>query len=146
MGLDNLKPADGSRKTRKRKGRGPATGLGKTCGRGHKGQRSRSGGLPPRGFEGGQMPLHRRIPKRGFKNIFAKKVSAVNIRDLNRFDDGTEVTPQFLVEQGLTPKSAEAVKILGHGELTKKLSVTAHAFSRTAEKKIEAAGGTVKTI
>jgi len=92
------------------------------------------------------MPLHRRIPKRGFKNIFAKKVSAVNIRDLNRFDDGTEVTPQFLVEQGLTPKSAEAVKILGHGELTKKLSVTAHAFSRTAEKKIEAAGGTVKTI
>lgn len=146
MGLDNLKPAEGSRKTRKRKGRGPATGLGKTCGRGHKGQRSRSGGLPPRGFEGGQMPLQRRIPKRGFKNIFAKKVSAVNIRDLNRFDDGTEVTPQFLVEQGLTPKSAEVVKILGLGELKKKLSVTAHAFSRTAEKKIEAAGGTVKTI
>ena len=146
MGLDNLKPAAGSRKTRKRKGRGPATGLGKTCGRGHKGQRSRSGGLPPRGFEGGQMPLQRRIPKRGFKNIFAKKVSAVNIRDLNRFDDGTEVTPQFLVEQGLTPKSAEVVKILGLGELKKKLSVTAHAFSRTAEKKIEAAGGTVKTI
>lgn len=146
MALDNLKPAAGSRKTRKRKGRGPASGWGKTCSRGHKGQKSRSGGLPPRGFEGGQMPLQRRVPKRGFRNIFSKDVSAVNVRDLNRFDDGTEITPELLIERGMARKSSDLVKILGHGDLQKKLSVAAHAFSSKAEEKIKAAGGSVTLL
>ncbi len=146
MGLHNLKPAEGSRKTRKRKARGPASGWGKTAGRGQNGQKSRSGGLPPVGFEGGQMPLQRRVPKRGFKNIFAKNIASVNLRDLNRFDDGTEITPEVLQSAGLVRKNVDGVKILGGGELERKLSVTAHRFSKSAEDKIEAAGGTVTKL
>lgn len=146
MGLDNLKPAEGSRRTKKRKGRGPGSGLGKTAGRGQKGQKSRSGGLPPVGFEGGQMPLHRRVPKRGFHNPFSKVISSVNVHELNRFEEGTAVTPEVLLEAGLVRKNVDGVKVLGMGELTVKLDVTAHAFSKSAEEKIQAAGGSVTKL
>ncbi len=146
MGLNDLKPADGSRKTRKRKARGPASGNGKTAGRGHKGQKSRSGGKPARGFEGGQMPLHRRVPKRGFWNPFSKDIRSVNVRDLNRFEEGAVVGPEEFIAARLIKKAGDGVKVLGNGDLERKLTVKAHKFSKAAAEKIAAAGGTVETL
>jgi len=147
MQLHELKPVPGSRHKRKRKGRGESSGLGKTAGRGHKGQKARSGGKVRRGFEGGQMPLVRRIPKRGFTNIFKKEYAIVNVGDLNqRFDPGDEVTPKSLREKGLIKSIKDGVKILGDGDIEKNLTVKAHAFSRTAVEKIEAAGGKVEVV
>lgn len=138
MKLHTLTPAKGSKKERKRVGRGPGSGYGKTSGRGHKGQKSRSGYSQRPGFEGGQMPLIRRVPKRGFNNVFRTTYAVVNVHQLDEFDD--EVTPETLVERGLVG-SGKKVKILGDGELTKSLTVVAHKFSRSAREKIEAAGG-----
>jgi large subunit ribosomal protein L15 len=146
MGLDKLKPAPGSTATRKRVGRGPGSGSGKTCSRGHKGQKSRSGGLPPRWFEGGQMPLQRRVPKRGFHNPFSKKIETVNVSWLNRFEDGTEVGPALLERAGLVRKTYDGIKILAGGDLHRKLTVQAHYFSQAAITKIESAGGTAATL
>ena len=147
MKLHELSPAAGSRKASKRIGRGAASGQGKTAGKGHKGQKARAGrGMRP-GFEGGQMPLQRRVPKRGFHNIFAKEVASVNVSALERvFADGDAVTVEALVEKGLVKKVGDGVKILGNGDLTKKLNVTAHAFSKAAKEKIEAAGGKAEVI
>ncbi|NLC43105.1 MAG: 50S ribosomal protein L15 [Clostridiales bacterium] len=146
MKLHELQPAEGSVKTPLRKGRGPGSGLGKTSGRGHKGQKSRSGGGVRPGFEGGQMPLTRRLPKRGFTNIFAKVYSLVNVRDLDEFEEGTIVTPQILQEAGLIKKQNDGVKILGEGEISKNLTVQAHKFSKSAKEKIEASGGKAEVI
>ena len=146
MKLHELQPAEGSVKTPLRKGRGPGSGLGKTSGRGHKGQKSRSGGGVRPGFEGGQMPLTRRLPKRGFTSIFAKVYSLVNVRDLDEFEDGTIVTPQLLKKTGLIKKQNDGVKILGEGEITKNLTVQAHKFSKSAKEKIEASGGKAEVI
>jgi large subunit ribosomal protein L15 len=146
MGLNKLKPARGALRAAKRQGRGPGSGLGKTAGRGHKGAKSRSGYSRRRGFEGGQMPLIRRVPKRGFTNIFKKRFAAVNVRQLDRFDEGTVVTPELLVEHRLLRNVEERVKVLGHGELTKKLVVQAQHFSASAKAKIEAAGGRVEVL
>lgn len=146
MNLHELKPAPGSRKNPKRVGRGPGSGTGKTAGRGEKGQKSRSGYSRKRGFEGGQMPLHRRLPKRGFTNIFRKEFRTVNVEKLNRFEAGTEVTPELLHESGLLQKGRQGVKILGNGEITVSLTVKAHKFTKTAAQKIEAAGGTVEVL
>jgi large subunit ribosomal protein L15 len=146
MKLHELKPAEGAVKTPLRKGRGPASGLGKTAGRGHKGQKARSGSGVKPGFEGGQMPLVRRLPKRGFTNIFAKVYSLVNLKDLNEFEDGTVVTPELLQEKGLVKKASDNIKVLGDGELTKKLTVQAHKFSKSAQEKIEALGGKAEVI
>ena len=143
MKLHELSPAKGSRKARKRLGRGPGSGTGKTAGRGHKGQKSRSGYSRRLGFEGGQMPLVRRVPKRGFTNIFRKEVAIVNLRDLSGFEG--EVTPVALVEKGLVRRGLP-VKILGDGEVSTALRVTAHRFSRSAREKIEAAGGSCEEI
>lgn len=138
-------PAETSR-NRKRRGRGTATGQGKTGGRGMNGQKSRSGGGVRLGFEGGQMPLYRRIPKRGFTNIFGTTYTTLNVEDLNRFEEGTEVTPAMLVELGVLKQVKDGVKILGDGELKKSLTVKAHKFSKTAVEKIEAAGGKAEVI
>lgn len=149
MKLNELRPDEGSKtKARKRVGRGSGSGLGKTSGRGQKGQKSRSGGGVRPGFEGGQMPLFRRMPKRGFTNIFAKKYAILNLEDLNRFDDNSVVTPELLINEGVvnSGKNIDGIKILGNGELTKKLTVKAHKFSKTAIDKIEAAGGKVEVI
>jgi len=146
MKLHELKPAAGARKTRRRVGRGPGSGLGKTAGRGEKGQRSRSGYSAQRGFEGGQMPLHRRLPKRGFVNIFRTEYRTVNVERLNSLEAGSTVTPDTLQGAGLVKKGREGVKILGHGELNVALTVRAHRFTKTAAQKIEAAGGKVETI
>jgi large subunit ribosomal protein L15 len=146
MKLHELKPNPGSIKNKKRLGRGTATGQGKTAGRGQDGQNSRSGGGTRPGFEGGQMPLYRRIPKRGFTNIFATNYSEINIDTLNRFEDGAEVTPEMLKELGIVKKQLDGVKVLGRGELQKKLTVKAHKFSKSAIEKIEAAGGKVEVI
>lgn len=146
MKLHELSPANGSHKKAFRKGRGPGSGNGKTAGRGHKGQNSRSGGGVRPGFEGGQMPLQRRLPKRGFNNIFAKKYVTVNVQDLNRFEDGAEVNAQSLVELGLLKKTLDGVKILGNGNLERKLTVKATAFSQSAKEKIEQAGGKAEVI
>jgi large subunit ribosomal protein L15 len=142
MELNNLKPKKGSRHAKKRLGRGPGSGHGKTAGRGEKGQKSRSGYSGKRGFEGGQMPLHRRLPKRGFTNIFKKDFAVVNLSDLERFDNGATVNETSLRQAGLVKGQHDGVKILGDGELSKKLTVTATKFSATARKQIEAAGGT----
>ena len=140
LDLSNLSPAPGSRKQRKRLGREHGSGHGKTSGRGHKGFKARSGsGIKP-GFEGGQMPLHRRLPKRGFHNIFKKQFSIVNVSDLDRFEDGTTIDRAFLVENGLIAKNSELVKVLGNGEITKKLTVSVDKVSSSARQKIEAAG------
>jgi len=144
--LNQLSPAEGSIKKSKRKGRGPGSGLGKTSGRGHKGQKSRSGGGVRPGFEGGQMPLTRRLPKRGFTNIFAKVYSEVNLKQLNNFESDTVITPELLKEAGVIKKLNDGVKILGNGELDKKLTVRAHKFSKAAQEKIEAAGGKAEVI
>ena len=145
--LHNLKPAEGATRKRKRVGRGPGSGNGKTAGRGHKGQKSRSGYSRRYGFEGGQMPLVRRIPKRGFTNIFRVGFQVVNLRDLDRlFADGDTVTPELLVEKGLIRGGKKPVKVLASGELGKKLTVQAHAFSKNAQAAIEAAGGSCETV
>ena len=147
MQIHELSPAPGSRKDAWRKGRGHATGNGKTAGRGHKGQNARSGGGVRVGFEGGQMPLARRIPKRGFNNIFAKPLESVNVSVLNdRFPDGAEVDAQTLLDAGVLSKCQYGVKILGNGEITKKLTVRATAFSASAKEKIEAAGGKAEVV
>jgi len=146
MKLHDLAPAEGSAKKPKRVGRGIGSGRGKTSTRGHKGQNARSGGGVRPGFEGGQMPLYRRIPKRGFTNIFKKQFVAVNIDDLNKFAEGTKVTPELLIENGIIKKIKDGVKILGNGQLNVKLHVVANAFSETAKAKIEAAGGKTEVI
>ena len=141
MRLDELKPAEGSTFERKRVGRGIGSGTGKTSGKGHKGQNARSGGGVRPGFEGGQMPLYRRLPKRGFTNIYAKEYVAVNVSELERFEDGTEVTAELLKESGVISKVKDGVKILGRGEITKKLTVKVAKFSKSAQEKIEKVGG-----
>ena len=146
MKLHDMKPAPGSRKSRKRVGRGDSSGLGKTAGRGHKGQKARSGGGVRVGFEGGQMPLARRIPKRGFNNIFAKPLEAVNVSALEKFEDGAVVTVEELLEKGILSKCEYGVKILGNGSITKKLTVKANAFSESAKAKIEEAGGKAEVV
>ena len=145
MKLHELSPAEGSKKAVKRIGRGPASGQGKTAGKGHKGQKARSG-APRIGFEGGQMPLYRRLPKRGFKNRNTKTIVAINISTLERFDNDTVVTVDTLVEAGIVKNPRDGVKILGNGELTKKLTVSANAFSASAKEKIEALGGKTEVI
>ena len=146
MDLSNLQPAEGSRQNDNfRRGRGHGSGNGKTAGKGHKGQKARSGAKRP-GFEGGQMPLYRRLPKRGFKNRNTKEIVGINVEALNRFEDGAEVTIAALVESGLVSNPKDGVKILGNGELTKKLNVQANAFSASAKEKIEALGGTAEVI
>lgn len=146
MDLSNLRPAEGSRQSDNfRRGRGHGSGNGKTAGKGHKGQKARSGAPRP-GFEGGQMPLYRRIPKRGFTNRNSKDIVAINVSVLERFEDGTEVTVEKLLESGAISHARDGVKILGNGDLTKKLNVKVNAFSESAKAKIEAAGGTVEVI
>ena len=146
MKLHELKPAEGSRKDKTRVGRGTGSGCGKTSGRGHKGQKARSGGGVRPGFEGGQMPIYRRLPKRGFKNIWRKEYAEVNVETLNIFDDDTTVDAVALVEIGILKNVLDGVRILGNGELTKKLNVKAQGFTKTALQKIEAAGGTAEVI
>ena len=146
MYINDLSPVAGSTHVDKRKGRGHATGNGKTAGRGHKGQKARSGGGTRIGFEGGQMPLARRIPKRGFNNIFAKPLEAINVSALDKFEDGAVVDAQALLDAGVLSKCVYGVKILGNGEISKKLTVKASAFSESAKDKIEAAGGKAEVI
>ena len=146
MKLHELSPAPGSKQTRNRIGRGLGSGNGKTAGKGMKGQNSRSGGGTRTGFEGGQMPIYRRLPKRGFKNVFAKEYAEVNVSTLNQFDDGVTVDPVALVEAGIIKNVLDGIRILGNGELTKKLTVKANGFTKTAESKITAAGGKVEVI
>ena len=146
MRLHELKAAEGATKARKRRGRGQGTGLGTTGGRGMNGQNSRSGGGVRLGFEGGQMPLYRRIPKRGFNNRFAKEYAEVNIADLNRFEDGTVVDFNLMLQSGLVKQVKDGVKVLGNGELEKKLTVKAEKFSKSAAEKIEKAGGKAEVI
>jgi len=146
MKQNELKPAAGSRKSRKRVGRGPGSGLGKTSGRGEKGQKSRSGYSAKRGFEGGQMPLHRRIPKRGFHNIFRKEYLTVNVERLNQFDAGTVVTPESLRDAGMLHKGHLEVKVMGNGDLKVALTVRAHKFTEAAARKIQEAGGTAEVL
>jgi large subunit ribosomal protein L15 len=146
MKLHELQPAPGSRKERNRVGRGIGSGNGKTSGRGQKGQNARSGGGVRIGFEGGQTPLFRRLPKRGFTNINRKEYAIVNLDALNRFEDGTEVTPELLLETGVVSKLKAGVKILGNGQIEKKLTVKAHKFSSAAKEAIEAAGGKTEVI
>lgn len=141
MNLHELSPAAGSTHAGKRKGRGAGTGNGKTAGRGHKGQKARSGGGVRVGFEGGQMPLARRVPKRGFNNIFAKPLEIINLSALNAFNDGEEVTAEVLLERGILSKCPYGYKVLGNGKITKKVTVKASAFSKSAREAIEAAGG-----
>lgn len=146
MNLSELKPAEGSKHSNEfRRGRGHGSGNGKTAGKGHKGQKARSGAPRP-GFEGGQMPLYRRLPKRGFTNINSKNIVAINISELNRFEDGSEVTVATLLESGVIKNPKDGVKILGNGELTKKLNVKVNAFSASAAEKIQALGGNAEVI
>ena len=146
MNLSNLKPAEGSTKTRKRIGRGPGSGLGGTSTRGHKGAKSRSGYSKKIGFEGGQMPLYRRLPKRGFTNRNSKTIVGINVSALERFENDTVVTVETLIEAGIVKNPRDGVKILGNGELTKKLNVKVDAVSEGAKAKIEAVGGTCEVI
>jgi large subunit ribosomal protein L15 len=147
VGLNNLKPAKGSTRDRKRVGRGPGSGLGKTSGRGEKGQKSRSGFSHKDGFEGGQMPLHRRVPKRGFTNArFKKELVEVNLGRLEAFDAGTIVTPEILLKHGIIKKVGDGVKVLGDGDLTKALTVRAHKFSASASEKITGLGGKAEVL
>ena len=146
MDLSNLRPAEGSKHSDNfRRGRGHGSGNGKTAGKGHKGQKARSGAPRP-GFEGGQMPLYRRIPKRGFHNRNSKEIVAINVSELNLFEDGTEVTIQALLDAGVIKKVCDGVKILGNGELTKKLTVKVNAYSASAEEKIKSLGGIAEVI
>ena len=144
--LNELKPVEGARHSKKRLGRGTGSGLGKTSGKGHKGQKARtSGGVRP-GFEGGQLPLFQRLPKRGFKNVNRKEYAIVNVETLNRFEDGAEVSAALLLETGVVSNEKAGIKILGNGELTKKLTVKAHKFSASAKEAIEKAGGSIEVI
>ncbi|GAA5417677.1 50S ribosomal protein L15 [Paraliobacillus ryukyuensis] len=145
MKLHELKPSQ-ARKQRNRVGRGMSSGNGKTSGRGHKGQKARSGGGVRLGFEGGQMPLFQRLPKRGFTNIHRKEFAIVNLDTLNKFEEGTEVTPELLLETGLVSKLKAGIKVLGNGNMEKKLTVKAHKFSASAKEAIEAAGGKTEVI
>ena len=144
LDLSNLSPNPGSKKARKRVGRGPGSGRGKTATKGHKGYKARSGASIKPGFEGGQMPLQRRIPKRGFNNVFRKEYGIVNVKDLEFFDAGTKVDRSSLVEAGLVAKKFKLVKVLGNGEISKSLTVAVDKLSESARKKIEAAGGTIE--
>ena len=144
MNIQDLGPAYGATKTRTRVGRGIGSGLGKTSGKGHKGQKARTGGKIRRGFEGGQTPLYRRIPKRGFNNHFAKEYAFVNIADLEVFDNDTVVDSKVLIEKGLVNKELDGIKVLGNGKLTKKLTVVATKFSKSAIEKIQAVGGKIE--
>jgi len=144
--IHELKPAEGSTHRKKRVGRGIASGWGKTSGRGHKGQGQRSGGGKGPYFEGGQTPLVRRLPKRGFTNVFQKVYAEVKLNDLNRFAPGTVITPELLIESGLVKKVNDGIKILGNGEINQALTVQAHSFTKSAAAKIEKAGGTVEVI
>lgn len=147
MKLHELKAVEGSTKARKRIGHGPGSGTGKTSGKGEKGQNARSGGGVRLGFEGGQLPLFRRLSKRGFNNYnFRTNYAVINLSDLEKFADGTEVTPELLIENGIIKKQLDGIKVLGHGTLTKKLNVKANKFSTTAKEKIEAIGGTTEVI
>lgn len=144
MKMHDLGPAYGSTTTRRRIGRGTGSGLGKTSGKGHKGQKARTGGSIRRGFEGGQTPLYRRIPKRGFKNHFATEYAVINVSDLDRFEENTVVDSKLLLSEGLIRKELDGIKVLGNGEITKKLTVVAAKFSKSAEEKIQAAGGKIE--
>jgi len=146
MKLHELEHAEGAKTAHYRKGRGIGSGNGKTCGKGHKGQKSRSGGLKAPGFEGGQNPIYRRLPKFGFKNMNRVEYASVNVERLNAFEDGTVVTAALLIEKGIVRKEFSGLKILGGGKLTKKLSVQANKFSKSAQAAIESAGGTVEVI
>lgn len=147
MKLHELRPSEGAFKTSKRLGRGTGSGLGKTSGKGHKGQNARSGGGVRPGFEGGQLPLFRRLPKRGFSNaMFKVEYATINVSDLEKFENGAVVTPELLKEMGILKKQLAGVKVLGNGELTKKLTVKANKFSQTAIEKIEAIGGKAEVI
>lgn len=146
MRLEELKPAAGSTHRKKIVGRGIGSGVGKTSGKGHKGQNARSGGGVRPGFEGGQMPLYRRLPKRGFTNIFAKKYVSVNVEVLDKFNDGDEVTAETLLEKGIISKTLDGVKILGRGEVTKKVTVKVAKISESAKEKIEKAGGKAEVM
>ena len=146
MRLDELKPTEGSKFASKRVGRGIGSGTGKTSGKGHKGQNARSGGGVRPGFEGGQMPLYRRLPKRGFKNIFAKQYVTVNVEVLERFENGTEITADTLKEAGIISKTLDGVKLLGRGELTKKLTVKVAGYTASAKENIEKAGGKAEVM
>jgi len=146
MKINELSPAEGSRKKRKRVGRGPGSGHGKTCCRGHKGQRSRSGGGVRPGFEGGQMPLHRRLPKRGFTNIFRKEYNILNVEDLNRFEPDALLDAEAFKQAGLIKKIMDGIKLLGAGEITRPVVVRIQKVSKTAKEKVEAAGGKVELI
>ncbi len=146
MKLHDMKPAEGARKKRKRIGRGTGSGHGKTSGRGHDGQNARSGGGVRLGFEGGQIPLFQRLPKRGFTNINRKEYAIVNLDTLNLFDEGTEVTPELLLESGIVSKAKSGIKILGNGTLDKKITVKAHKFSASAKEAIEKAGGQTEVV
>ena len=146
MRLHELSPAPGSTKEAKRKGRGPGSGNGKTAGKGHKGQNARSGGGVRPGFEGGQMPLYRRLPKRGFNNVFAKEYVEVNVAELNKFEDGAVITAEVLKQSGVISRVKDGVAILGNGEITKKVTVQAAKFTKSAKEKIEAAGGKAEVM
>lgn len=146
MKLHELHPAEGSTTAAKRLGRGVGSGLGKTSGKGHKGAKARSGGGKRPGFEGGQMPLYRRVPKKGFTNIFGTDYATVNVENLNVFEDGTVVDAQALIDAGLIRKAQDGLKVLGNGELTKKLTVKAAKYTASAKEKIEAVGGTAEVI
>lgn len=146
MKLHELSPAPGSKKERTRVGRGLGSGLGKTSGKGHKGQNARAGGGTRPGFEGGQKPLYLRLPKRGFTNVFAKEFVEINVRELNRFDNGAVVDPVALVEAGVVKNVRDGIRILGTGDLEKSLTVRANGFTKTAIEKIEAAGGKAEVI
>ena len=146
MKLHELKRYAGSVQERKRVGRGPGSGLGKTSGRGHKGQKARSGSSIPATFEGGQLPLYRRIPKRGFNNKFRTEYATINLTDLNRFEDNTNVTPELLKETGIIKKQLSGIKILADGDLEKKLKISAHKFSKKAIEKIEKSGSSYEVI
>ena len=147
MKLNSVYPSDGATKTRKRVGRGTGSGLGKTSGRGENGQKSRSGYSRKAGFEGGQLPLYRRLPKRGFSNaLFKKEYAVINLSDLNKFDNGATVTPEILKEMGIIKKQLSGVKVLGNGKLEKKLNVKAHRFSNVAKEQIEKLGGKAEVI
>lgn len=147
MRLEDLRPAPGSTHKRKRVGRGIGSGQGKTAGKGHKGQKARAGATPRLGFEGGQTPLHRRLPQRaGFRNINRKEYAVINLEDLDRFDAGVEITPDVLKQEGLVRDQKDGIKILGNGEITKAITVRANKFSKSAEEKIKAAGGTAEVL